>query len=179
MNLLEMLLKQGDGQAVSQLGKQFGLDDQSTRGVLEQLAPALSRGFKKNASTPKGLDELIAALGKGNHQRYADDLSHIGRKETVDDGNGILGHIFGSKDVSRNVAGYASKETGVSAGIIKKLLPVVASLAMGALSKSTQGGRSLSPAQGGGLPGVLASFLDADRDGSVVDDLFNLARRFF
>ncbi|MCH9672120.1 MAG: DUF937 domain-containing protein [Gammaproteobacteria bacterium] len=180
MNLLEMLLDGGNKGTISELGRSVGLDDNATRSVLERLAPALSRGIQKNASTPKGMEDLMAALEKGNHQRYVDDLGTIGRPETTDDGNGILGHIFGSKDVSRNVAGYASKETGVSSSIIKKLLPVVASIAMGALSKQTQAGRSLTgTSTGGGLPGILSSFLDADKDGSVADDLINLARKFF
>ena len=181
MNLLEALLNESNGDAVAQLSKNFGLDSQSTRNVLEQLAPALSRGIQRNAGTPKGMEELMSALQRGNHQRYAEDLSHISRAETIADGNGILGHIFGSKDVSRNVAGYASTQTGVSSSIIKKLLPVVATLAMGALSKRTQAGRALqsAPAAGGGLPDILSSFLDTDRDGSIADDLFNLARKFF
>jgi hypothetical protein len=47
------------------------------------------------------------------------------------DGNGILGHILGSKDVSRQVAAQASARTGIGADVLKKMLPLVATLAMG------------------------------------------------
>ena len=60
------------------------------------------------------------------------------------DGNKILGHILGSKDVSRNVAAAAANDTGIDADLIKKALPLVAALAMGAMSKKTSGGRRSS-----------------------------------
>jgi hypothetical protein len=50
----------------------------------------------------------------GGHQQYLDDPSRLGAAETLQDGNGILGHIFGSKDVSRQVAAQASANTGIS-----------------------------------------------------------------
>jgi len=49
------------------------------------------------------------------------------KRKTVQDGNGILGHIFGSKDVSREVAARASAQSGVGADVLKKLLPIGAS----------------------------------------------------
>ena len=90
-------------------------------------------------------------------------------------GNGILGHILGSKDASRNVAAHAAQASGVDASIIKKMLPVVAAMAMGALSKQTDSGRRLKD-DGGGL---LGSLLDSNQDGQVLDDVINLARKLF
>lgn len=56
-------------------------------------------------------------------------------------------------------------------------------MAMGAMSKQTSGGgklRALAPGQqSSSLLGSLTSFFDADKDGSVVDDLLNLGRKFF
>jgi hypothetical protein len=42
-----------------------------------------------------------------------------------------LGHILGSKDVSRQVAAQASTRTGISELVLKQMLPAVATLAMG------------------------------------------------
>lgn len=58
--------------------------------------------------------------------------------QTIADGNNILGHLFGSKDVSRAVAGQAATKTGLGADVLKKLLPLVATMAMGSLSKQTR-----------------------------------------
>ena len=97
--------------------------------------PALAAGFQNNASSPQGLEGLLGALSGGQHQRYVDDVGTLEQADTVADGNGILGHIFGSKDVSRQVASQAASQTGIGEGVLKAMLPVVAAMMMGAMSK--------------------------------------------
>lgn len=69
----------------------------------------------------------------------SDNPASIADQALIKDGNGILGHIFGSKDVSRNVAGRAAEQTGISSAILRKMLPMVATLVVGALSKKASG----------------------------------------
>ena len=180
MSLLKTILESQGGAVAGQLAKQFGLDANQASSVLGQLVPALSAGVKRNTAQQNGLDGLIGALTKGNHQRYLDDTSHIGQQATVDDGNKILGHLFGSKDVSRQVASRAAEQTGVSSDLLKKMLPVVATMVMGGLSKqSNSGGGALAGLLGGGQnnsagQSLISSFLDSDGDGSVADDLLGM-----
>ncbi len=124
---------------------------------------------------------LANALAKGDHQRYLERPEQLRQSAAQLEGNAILGHIFGSKDVSRNVAGAAARETGVDAGIIKKLLPLLAPVVMGALSSraSSAGMLSGGGSSSGSSLGAIASFLDFDKDGSAIDDVLNIARRFF
>ncbi|MEM1231241.1 MAG: DUF937 domain-containing protein, partial [Pseudomonadota bacterium] len=164
--------------------KNFNLSGDQTSGLLKQLAPMIAKGMQKNTQSASGLDSLIGALNKGNHDRYLDNPSEITSEAAVQDGNGILGHLFGSKDVSREVARQASANTGISDGIIKKMLPMVAGLVMGSLRKQQQAepnfaeslGNSLSTKTPGG--GLLGSLLDQDGDGSVMDDLLGMAGKF-
>ncbi len=180
MDLLNLLLNQGGGQAVQQLAQNFGLNENQATSALSNLLPVLGKGLARNASTQGGLESLLGALGQGRHQRYLEDPSILNQEDTINDGNGILGHILGSKDVSRNLAQRASERTGIGAEVLKKMLPIAAAMAMGALSRQTSGART---AQGGsaadGLTGVLSQFMDADRDGSMVDDILGMASRFF
>jgi len=44
------------------------------------------------------------------------------------------------KDVSRQLAARAASRTGISEDVVKRLLPVVAAMAMGVLSKRTSSG---------------------------------------
>lgn len=120
----------------------------------------------------------MQALNRGNHQRYVDNPAELMRGEAVDDGNAILGHIPGSKDTSRALATRAAEQSGVDYGTLKKMLPLVAAMAMGSLGKQTT---SLGQAgqQGGDLLSGLSSFLDAEKDGSVMDDLLDMARKLF
>ena len=135
MDMLESILNAQGGGATRQLGKQFGLDDSQVSSALSALVPALAAGFQRNMSSPQGLEGLISALGGGQHQRYLDDGSALSRAETIADGNGILGHVFGSKDVSRQVASRAAAQTGIGEGVLKSMLPIVAAMMMGTMSK--------------------------------------------
>ena len=135
LNITDLLLGNESSGAVSALAKQFGISEAQARDAVSSLAPSLSRGMQHQTKESAGLDSLINALGKGNHSRYVDDPGVLGREETVKDGNSILGHIFGSKDVSRNVAKHAAQETGLGSTLLKKMLPVVATMVMGTLGK--------------------------------------------
>lgn len=181
MNLLDTILNAGGGAVVQNMSKSLGLGESQTQSALGQLLPAVARAIDNNASSGDGLGSLLGALGKGNHQRYLDNPELVGHADTINDGNGILGHLFGSKEVSRNLAARASANTGVGTDILKKMLPMVASVAMGALSQKAAGAGMLgaqAQAQPLGLGG-LASFLDFDGDGSIVDDLLGIASKKF
>jgi len=191
MNLLETLLSASGGGVVKEIAGGLGISADDAQAGVKNLAPALARGLSRNAKQPGGLEALLGALQSGNHQRYVDEPQQLARRETIDDGNKILGHIFGSKDVSRNVAGHAAQETGMDAGVLKKMLPMLAAAAMGSMSKqvpaagSGSGGGLLSGLLGGGqqkdagVAGLVEGFLDSDQDGAVVDDLLDMAKKFF
>jgi len=180
MDLLSMLASAGGDKSVAAVGKQLGLGGADTDSLLKSVAPALLRGLQKQAGSDGGVGALKRALESGNHQRYIEDPASVVSAEAIQDGNGILGHIFGSKDVSRNVAANAAAETGIDAGLIKKALPMLAGLAMGALNKNSGGGRELGNESSAGGLGPLAGALLAGDDGKVgVDDVLNLAKKFF
>jgi len=176
MNILDSLLASAQSGTLNRAAESRGISSADLPKLLEQLVPALSSGIQRNASSAGGLESLGKALASGNHARYLDKASALDDDSAVADGNGILGHLLGSKDVSRRLAGNAAEATGVDVDAIKKLLPIVAAAAMGALSKQTQGGQQLGG--GSGLQGVLASFLDSNHDGSILDDLFSLGKKF-
>jgi len=182
MKLAEAIL--GNPELIGQVAQGLGLGRRDAHAGLEALLPGVARGLHRNAERPGGLESLLGALRSGRHDRYLDQPETLSEPSARVDGNAILGHIFGSKDVSRNLAGRAAQSSGVDGEVLKKMLPMVAAMAMGALSKQQRDGdlaeREARPAPGG-LPGldVLGSFLDADGDGSVMDDVLGLAKKFF
>jgi hypothetical protein len=176
MNILDSLLSAGQGAAVRQLGNQFGLAPEQTQSALASLLPALAAGLQQNATREGGLDSLMAALTGGSHQQYLDNPASLAAATTTADGNGILSHILGTKEVSRQVAQQAAARTGIDAGILKQMLPLVAAMVMGALSRQSQ---SAAPGQGAGLLSMLTPMLDQNRDGSVADDLLGMAGKLF
>lgn len=182
MDILEAIRGAHNGGALQQLGQQFGLSNDQVSSALSALVPALAAGFQQNMSSPQGLDGLLGALGGGQHQRYVDDASALSHPDTIDDGNGILGHIFGSKDVSRQVASQAAAQTGVGADVLKGMLPIVAAMMMGTMSKglSQPAGRPAGASSGGdALLGMLAPMLSSNSSGSMADGIAGLVGRLF
>jgi hypothetical protein len=171
MDILNVLLEGAQGGATDQIARKFGLDGAQTTDVIGQLVPALAGGLQKNTQSADGLAGLVKALQGGGHQRYLDEPEALADSGAIDDGNGILGHLLGSKDVSRQVASQAASNTGIDAGIIKKMLPLVATLVMGSLSKQTNAGSQLQEETGGGLLGGLLG----GGEGGGLDDLIGLA----
>lgn len=182
MDIVESIVNAGNGSAVRQLGSQLGLSESQTASALSALVPALSAGLRQNAQSSDGLSGLIAALSRGNHQRYVTDPSTLADTATVADGNGILGHILGSKDASRSVAAQASAKTGLGADVLKRMLPLVATLVMGAMSQRASTGATsfqANAAGSGGLLDMLSATLDRNRDGSPLDDITGVIGRTF
>lgn len=191
MNLQDLI---SNPQVLDQLARSAGVDRSAAQTGLEALLPAVTKGLQRNSRDASGLESLAKALGSGAHDRYLDQPETLADPRARMDGNAILGHIFGSKDVSRNVAGHAAQTTGLDPAILKQLLPVVASIAMGALSKRSQGGTALrepaarpGPAASGGadLLGSLLGGLMGQASGgrnpendSALDDLLDMAKKF-
>ena len=186
MSLLEQLLGANNGAAVDQISRQFGLNPTQTQSALEALLPTVAAGFQRNASAGTGLEGLLGALTGGGATNYVDNLSQLGQPAAVDDGNNILGQIFGSKDVSREVAARASAQTGIGPEILKAMLPMIATMVMGALAKGAFSGGAAQAGQpqvasanaGGGLLDMLSPMLDSNKDGNVMDDLMGMVGKY-
>ena len=186
MNLLETVLKAGGGNVVQQLSKNFNLDSKQASSALGALLPMLSQGVKKNMGSENGTQALLGALSGGSHKRYLEDSNDFSSQDTAKEGNSILGHLLGSKEGSRNAAQEAANKTGIDVSILKKMLPAAATLTMGALSKQASSNNLLGAISGAGkdkapsgASSLLFSFLDADKDGSSVDDVMGFAKKFF
>jgi hypothetical protein len=177
MNILDSILGARDGAAVQQLAAQFGLRPEQASAAIGALMPALAAGLKRDITTNEA--GLESALANGRHETYIDQPEVLGAPATTVDGNAILGHIFGSKDVSRKVAAGAAERTGIDSAVLKQMLPLLASLAMGALAKQKKSAATgAAGAQSGGLAGMLEPLLDRDGDGSISDDVGGMLGRF-
>jgi hypothetical protein len=180
MNLLDLIMNDSSSELVGQLAKRAGVSEGEIGNILAQAVPAVSRGMKSKMADENGLSSLLDILKDKQPERYIEQSAALATdKNVVDDGNSILSQIFGNKDTSREVASRVATKAGSSSGVVKMLLPIIASLAMGALSKKSNAAPAQTT-QSSGMMGMLKDFIDADDDGSIVDDLFTMAaRRFF
>ncbi len=194
-NLFDILSSAQNGQGLAGLGQKLGLNEQQMTDLARQVLPAFSSGFKRNVQSEGGAESLAKALETGHHQRYYEETASLNEAQTRKEGEAILGHVFGDKSVSRSVAARAEGNTGISSALIKQALPYLATMIMGGLSR--QASSVSSQQMGGGLIGqlvgsflgggaqsgsgsqsALLSMLDADGDGSVADDIFDIAKNF-
>ncbi len=194
MDMLEMVRASGGLDAIA---GQLGISKDQAASGAEALLPAVMGGFKKrtqsSGSGEAGLGDLVGMLGGLGGGGLLSNV--LGAEPTdVDTGNQVLGQIFGSKDVSRTVAGQASEQTGLDSSVLKKMLPILAMIVGGYLSSqssdsdsSSSGGGMLggilgsvmgggqSSSSAGGLLGGLGSMLDMDGDGNPLDDILGMA----
>ncbi|MCV0395315.1 MAG: DUF937 domain-containing protein [Rhizobiaceae bacterium] len=137
--LYDMLANARDGQGFDLLARQFDINRQQAELAVEALLPAFSQGLKRNASDPYGVGAFLQALSSGRHAKYFEDPADAFTPQGMAEGNGILGHLFGSKELSRAVASQAAQATGLGQDMLKQMLPVIASMLMGGLFKQTSG----------------------------------------
>jgi hypothetical protein len=149
LSLFDMISQAQGGRGMELLARQFNLSQQQAQLAVEALLPAFSQGLKRNASDPYGLGSFMTALASGNHAKYFEDAAKAFSPQGVDEGNGILGHLFGSKELSRAVAAQAAQATGVGQQVLQQMLPVIASMVMGGLFKQSTG--QMQNAQAGGF----------------------------
>jgi hypothetical protein len=146
--LYDMLANAQNGQGMEMLARQFNLSQQQAQLAVEALLPAFSQGLKRNASDPYGIGAFMSAMATGQHAKYFEDAQKAFAPQGVAEGNGILGHLFGSKELSRAVASQAAQATGLGQQVLQQMLPVIASMIMGGLFK-----QSTNQLQAGGFGG--------------------------
>jgi hypothetical protein len=182
MDILQTILGAQDGNTVRQLGSQVGLGDEQTTSALSALVPALAAGFQRNLASEGGIGDLVSALASGTHQQYIDDPARLAHPATLDEGNSILGHVLGSKDASRDVAAQAAAQTGINADVMKRLLPLAATLMMGAFAQRTAGSSMAGiGSSGGGITDLLGPLLEGNSSGastSMLNDVAGMIGRF-
>ena len=198
MDIMDIIQKSG---GIESMARELGVDQNVAMAGAGALLPAILGGFKKNAqSQSSGLEGLFGMIGGMGGGGLLDNV--LGSQPTsIDQGNNVLGEIFGSKDVSRSVAGNASEQTGIDSSMLKKMLPMVAMMVAGYMAKQggqdggqssgggiggmlggvlggLMGGGGSNNASGGGLLGSLGNMLDLDGDGNPLDDIIGMASKF-
>jgi hypothetical protein len=187
MQLTDILAQTGGLQSMA---RELGLSESQTASGAAALLPAVLGGFKKQVQTrPEGIAGLGGLLGQLGGGGLLDDVLSSGPTKT-DRGDGVLGQIFGSKDVSRAVAQNAAAQSGLDPGVLKKMLPMLAMVVAGYMAK--QGGGDSGGGLGGLLGGLLGgsrspagseaaqtgglgSLLDMNGDGNALDDIMRMA----
>lgn len=190
MNISELLNSATGQQIVSQISERFGLDQQQAGAAVQAAVPMILGGLGRNTQTEEGASALNQALDDKHDGSVLDNIQGFfsNGDAAQQDGNGILGHIFGNQvaDVQNGVA----QTSGISLSKIGPIVAMLAPIVMGYLSKQKQqnnvsnsgglgdliGGLTGGGQQGskGGLIDMVTGFLDKNKDGNMMDDIMGM-----
>ncbi|TIO49390.1 MAG: DUF937 domain-containing protein [Mesorhizobium sp.] len=149
-SLFDIFSQAQNGAGMQALAQQYGLSMQQTQAAVQALLPAFSQGLQRNTADPYGMGAFMTAMASGQHAKYFEDATRAFSPQGINEGNGILGHLFGSKDLSRAVAAQAAQATGLSQQVLQQMLPAMASMMMGGLFNQTNNQMQAAGGFGGG-----------------------------
>ncbi|MEL0457000.1 DUF937 domain-containing protein [Flavobacteriaceae bacterium SZ-1-7] len=171
---------------INGVSSQTNQPQNKTQDVLTMALPVLMQAMRRNAATPQGAEGLMSALSNKHDGSILDNLSGLFSggvdSNVLDDGSKILGHVLGNKQP--RVEQALGAKAGMDAGSVAQILKVAAPILMGVLGKQTRQNNvnsqsGIESLLGGLIQGnspkqeqsFLESILDADGDGSVIDDV--------
>ncbi|GMA14504.1 DUF937 domain-containing protein [Deinococcus metallilatus] len=163
MDIFNML--GGLGQAQQTVGSRLGTSPQQTEAALEAAVPLLLGAMTRNAQTPGGAEALSGALDQ--HDGQALDLFGQGQMPDMQEGQKILGHVFGNQQQA--AANAVSRRAGIDPQLALQILSMVAPLVLAYLSRRRQGQtQGQAGGQSGGLGGILGSILGGGGLGGIL-----------
>lgn len=168
---------------IKSIANEMDINIADTSTAIGQLAPILMGAAKQNFMSDRDSGDLLNQIQDSQFSNMIDEPKKaVERNDFTDIGNVILGQLMGSKENSRKVATHVQKETGISDMIIKKILPMIAPFVIGALGKKAaptiNQQQSGSSSMVGGLEDILVSMIDKDHDGSIIDDVTQMAMKY-
>ena len=184
--ILDLLNSDLGKSIISGVSGSTGTDQNKTSSVLTMALPVLMKAMERNASTPEGAQGLMGALRNNHDGSILDDLGGLfggGVDENVTtDGDKILSHILGQK--KQGVEQVIGQKAGLDTSSVANILKVAAPILMGVLGQQAKQNNVSSQTDISGLLGgllggndtqneqnFLEKILDADGDGSIVDDV--------
>lgn len=184
--ILDLLNSDTGKQIIAGISKETGAPQNKTADLLSMAVPVLMGAMQRNAATPQGAASLLNAVTQKHDGSILNNIGGLFQTGSVSslakDGSGILGHILGNKQTGIETA--LSQKTGLDLNTVASILKVAAPIIMGILGQQARqsGAKNsgdLTSILGGLLGGnsgskqqsLIESFLDANGDGSILDDV--------
>ena len=183
-SVLDLLTQALGSGGTRQIGQQLGLDEGAATKAISGAIPVLMGALARNSASSDGASALAGALDRDHDGSILDDIGgFLGGGGVQSAGGAILGHLLGGRQ--RQVEQGLGATSGLKSGQMGQILAMLAPLVMGALGKAKRQGGVDAGGIGAmlgqeerrmerrepGIGGLLGNLLDADGDGSVVDDL--------
>jgi len=174
MDILKLLLGNSSGM-IDAMSQKSGLAANDVEAVVSKIAPIFMQRANENFKSDADSSNFLDMIRRSN----LDDMADAPQNISVAEGNELLGVLTGSKENSRALASDVGSQLGISADSIKTLLPMIAPMIAGMLNNQLKASNLQGSADSGSMMSMLTQFLDQNKDGSIVDDIFRIADNFF
>jgi len=162
-NFIDEFMNSYGSEVTQHMASNLDMDQGTVQKLIPKLAPLILSGLKRQKDDQGGdarVDHILNKYGDSSVLDNIKDLISTKANDTTADAN--LGGLIGSGG-GVQAAQALGKSLNIDASKILKMIPALAPLILGALSKK----RDTSNAGIGGI----GSLLDADGDGSIIDDV--------
>jgi len=160
--LFEELLGAVGPEVSQQLSSTLGLDRNVAGQILPQVAPLILGGLKRQMQNNGGARRVDHILNKYGDAGVLDDIGGLfGMHAQRGSADPKLGGLLG--DSGTQAANMLSRNFNLDMNTAMKIIPMLAPIVLGFLSRKRDAG-------GAGATG-LASILDQDGDGDILDDV--------
>ena len=190
MDIFKLLNEQmNDRQTLDKLGGSVGAAPDQVQQLAQIGLPALLQALGRNAATSEGAASLASALDQ-HQDDDVDDLDGFLNNVDREDGAKMLQHIFGGNNV--RVENKLAQKTGMEMNQVSGLMAQLAPLLLGALAQQKKqqnvdqsgitdmlgGLLQQSAGSKNNFMNMAMDLLDADNDGSIMDDLGGMFKGF-
>ncbi len=161
-SFVDEFMKSMGPQVSRQLSSQLGINKRTAAQLIPQIAPLILGGLKRQKDEQGGaprVDHILNKYGDPGVLDHIDELFADKAREKNPDPR--LGGLLGESGVE--AANMMSKQYKMDQGTAARLIPMLAPIVLGFLTRKRD--------QGGAGSSGIASLLDHDGDGSVLDDV--------
>ena len=190
MDIFKLLNEQmNDRETLDKLGGSVGAAPDQVQQLAQIGLPALLQALGRNAATSEGAASLASALDQ-HQDDDVDDLDGFLNDVDREDGAKMLQHIFGGNNA--RVENKLAQKTGMEMNQVSGLMAQLAPLLLGALAQQKKqqnvdqsgitdmlgGLLQQSAGSKNNFMNMAMDLLDADNDGSIMDDLGGMFKGF-
>jgi len=161
-NFIEEFMQSLGPEVSKQLATNLGIKKNTASQVIPQVAPLILGGLKRQMQDHGGEARVDHILNKYGSADVLDNIGGLFSDRSRDEHpDPRLGGLLGDSGVQ--AANMLSQQFKLKENIAMKIIPMLAPVVLGALTQKRDKG-------GAGSSGI-ASLLDADGDGSILDDV--------
>lgn len=126
-NLFDMFVSNDQSEEQETLANRAGLSSSDFSKVAALGLPAILQGINRNTNDEAGNEAFNSALKQHEDVDRYQSIKQLSSDVDTQDGDNILGHIFGNKD---GVTNRISNTVGLSSADVKKVLVLLAPIVM-------------------------------------------------